>query len=512
LSDANSEYNSQDQTPELLIVDEYFEPAISDSEAANLKSLLKKFVESYIANKDRLSFDQWLAGMLKEELPEHSEADISAMCADIQETLSTNKKNLQSLESSIQAGHSKESWFADKLLESISYTSQQEMVKHLQSLDDAIFKANDALHGTLTTKAGLVNQNSNLDGFIAEQYHAQRFNLNAETAGSPLRARVVKPTGAYSKNGVDIVIEDSAKNVVKRYQSKYCENAEATLDAFQSGDYRGQQKLVPDDQLQDFCAKGIKATNRIEADGITSEPLTKAAAKEQQAKAQKGESIDLDWNAYKAKHIALGIGKQAGKAGLLGAVIGASTHVIQKSWRGEKIKGEEVVETALKTGADFGIKGALTGAIKAGAEKGILRAIPKGTPVGVIANIVFVGVENVKVLMEVAQGKLTLPEGIAKMERVTVSIVAGIAAGAKGMALGAMVGSVFGPIGTAVGGFIGGTVGYMAGSKIGDIVVTTAQRVRAAAGPIITRTITRMIATAGRSLQGVGRVMRRIFT
>lgn len=39
-----------------------------------------------------------------------------------------------------------------------------------------------------------------LDGFIAEQYHAQTFNLNAEATGSQYRAKVLEPNGnGYAK-------------------------------------------------------------------------------------------------------------------------------------------------------------------------------------------------------------------------------------------------------------------------------------------------------------------------
>jgi hypothetical protein len=38
--------------------------------------------------------------------------------------------------------------------------------------------------------------------------------------------------------------------------------------------------------------------------------------------------------------------------------------VAQKLWNGEEIEAEEVAETALVSGADFGIKAAAAGALK----------------------------------------------------------------------------------------------------------------------------------------------------
>lgn len=85
---------------------------------------------------------------------------------------------------------------------------------------------------------------------------------------------------------------------------------------------------------------------------------------ELQEEAQSGKWNDLNWNEYKAKDLAIGIGKQAGQAALMGAAIGVGFDVAQKVWNGEEIKGEELVETAIVSGADFGVKAAAAGALK----------------------------------------------------------------------------------------------------------------------------------------------------
>ena len=92
---------------------------------------------------------------------------------------------------------------------------------------------------------------------------------------------------------IPVIVDESGK-VVRRYQSKYCKDAEATAKAFEHGDYRGQQKLVPDGQEQNIAKK---VTTVIEApDGTTSTPLSKEQAKELQYEAQSGKWNDLNWN------------------------------------------------------------------------------------------------------------------------------------------------------------------------------------------------------------------------
>ena len=360
----------------------------------------------------------------------------------------------------------------------------QEASKYLQNLDHALDTANESLYRTIHTQAGAISQNPHLDGFIAEQHHAQTFNLNAEAAGSPYRAKVLEPAGnGYAKSSVDIVIVDDSSNVVRRYQSKYCKDAEATAKAFEHGDYRGQQKLVPEGQEQDIAKK---VTTVIEApDGTTSSPLSKERAKELQDEAQSGKWNDLNWNEYKAKDLAIGIGKQAGQAALMGAAVGVGFDVARKVWNGDEIKGEELVETAIVSGTDFGVKVAAAGALKIGAEKEIIKAIPKGTPAGTIANIAHVAIENVKIVGKMVAGELSAKEGFEKMEQTTVATVAGISTSTKGAAIGATIGTVFGPVGTAAGGFIGGTVGYMAGSKVGETIVKGVQKIREKAKNVV---------------------------
>jgi len=469
---------------ETLIIDEEYRPLLTLEDGEKIKPILQQFVKSYIEHKDKMAVEEWLPQELKANLPEYSDSEISDISSEILDTLERSEEKKESLERAIKSGRSKESWFAHEAQIAISQMSTQEASKYLADLDTALQKANASLSATLLTQSGGVSQNPCLDGFIAEQYHAQTFNLNAEATGSPYRAKVLQPDGAYSKNSVDIGIYDNRnlnikKNpYVKRYQSKYYKNADETIKAFEKGDYRGQQKLVPADQVEEIAGT-IKAVDVITApDGTSSSPLSKQDAKHLQQEAQSGQWNDLNWNEYRAKELAVGIGKQAGQAAILGAAVGVGFNVAQKIWNDEPIDGDEIVETAIESGADFGIKAAAAGALKVGVEKRVISVIPKGTPAGILANVAFVAVEDIKVFGKVATGELTPKEGLDKMQQTTVSTVAGIATGAKGAAIGAAIGTVFGPIGTAVGGFVGGTIGYMAGSKVGETIVKGVQKVR----------------------------------
>ncbi len=466
-----------DQYDGNLMIDDRFEEQLTPEEGKELQDIQKAFIESYLDNQTQMEVEPWLKMELSKQMPDRTSEEIDQMSEEIVESLKTTEEKKVGLKEAMLEGRSREGWLADELLTATFAMKARDAAAYLQGLDDALASANEAFHATLTTKAGQISQNQYLDGFIAEQYHAQTFNLNAKASGSPYRARVLEPVGTrYNKNSVDIVIEDGAGKIVKRYQSKYYATAKGTVAASNKGDYRGQSLLVPSDQIADIDKKAVDV---IQApDGTTSNPLSKTAAKDLQKEAQSGNWNELNWNKYKAKDLAMGIGKQAGQAALMGAAVGTGLTIANKLWNDEEIEGEELVEAALVSGADFGVKAAAAGALKVGVEKEIIKAIPKGTPAGTLANIAFVAVENLKVAGRMATGELSLKEGLDQMSQVTVATVAGLAASVKGTSIGATVGTVLGPVGTVIGGFVGGTIGYMAGSTAGQAVAKGMRKVK----------------------------------
>ncbi len=488
---------------EALLLDEEHKPILIEEECRELKPILTEFVECYASNKDK-PVEEWLSQKMQEQLPGRTSDEITGLTNEIITTLKVDEENQASLSKAISDGRSKESWFASTTQKAVSAMSTQEAAKYLTELDQALQIANESLYRTITTQAGTISQNPRLDGFIAEQYHVQTFNINAKAAGSPYRAKVLEPTGnGYAKNSVDIVILDSDNKVVRRYQSKYCKDAKATEKAFEHGDYRGQRKLVPEGQENEIQKK---VTTVIEApDGTTSNPLTKSRAEQMRDEAQSGAWNELNWSEYATKDLALGIGKQAGYAALQGAAIGVGSDVAQKLWNGEEIASEEIIETALVSGVDFGVKAAAAGALKVGVEKEIITVIPKGTPAGTIANIAYVAIEDAKVVGKMMSGEVSFKEGIEKIEQTTVATTAGLATMAEGATIGAAIGTAFGPAGTAIGGFIGGSVGYMAGSKVGETIVKGVQKIRDGASKVIKEVASGIKNVANAAIDGIKR-------
>lgn len=228
----------------ILETNEY--PIIIEDECSELKPILKDFIETYAKNSSS-SIDMWLSIKLHEYLSDKSNNYIKKITNEIINAIEIAETKEISLSESVKKGRSKESWFASEVKKATSSMSSHDTIQYLDLLDKAVNEANESLYHTITTQSGAVNQNPRLDGFIAEQYHVQTFNMNAEALGSKYRAKVLEPKlgETYKKNSVDIVVNDENGKIVRRYQSKYCKDAVSTEQAFRHGDYRGQRKLVP---------------------------------------------------------------------------------------------------------------------------------------------------------------------------------------------------------------------------------------------------------------------------
>lgn len=490
---------------------------ISEKEAKEIFKLEKKFIKSYAKHKDNMELDAWLQFELKNNLPEKSDEEIANISKEIIDTIDINEKNKLSLKDAMNNGRSKESWFASSIKDSLSYMTMNEFGKSLSKLDEVIQSNNKVMMDAITTKAGIINRNPNLDGFIAEQHHVNSFNRSTVLKGSEYRAEALVPKEGqiYGKNSVDIVVRDANNKIVQRYQVKYGKTAEDTIQMIKKGNYNNQRLVVPEGQVDAVkeAFPGKTVVSEVEFNNIKSETLTKLQGKEIQEKIQKNNKpIIEDWNSFNTKQLAVKIGKEIGQAALYGAAIGTGIHIAKKVIDGEEIEVEEVVEVALKTGTDVGIKAALSGAIKVGAEKGIIKMIPKGTPAHIITNIVYIGVENAKIAKRVINGDLTVVEAMNEMEVNTVSIVAGTVSAAKCASIGASVGSILGPVGTVVGGFVGGTIGYMVGSEVGKAVTKGVQKIRKVARETVTNIASSVKEGASRVISSVSSGLRSLLS
>ena len=320
-------------------------------------------------------------------------------------------------------------------------------------------------------------------------------------------------------NSVDLRAINRETGKYQNYQVKYGKDAKRTIQLIEEGNYDNQRIIVPSEQLKEvqeyFKAKGSNKTitDRIEFDGAKGKSFTKEDVKELQKHAQEDGTLPtLDYSHFDTKELAMSIGKNAGAMALQSAAVTTGLTVAHKLFSGEPVDADEMVEIAIKTGADTSIKTVTAGTLQVAIRKGIITFIPKATPAGVIANIACVGIENVKILSKIASGDLSITKGLDQMGRTTTSMIGGLWGMAKGAAIGAALTglTVFGlPLSIATG-FVGGMVGYFGGSKIGDAVYNAGKAV-AGAAKSVGKAAWNAAKSAGRAISsGVKSVVRGI--
>ena len=284
----------------------------SEDNARNTAGLITSFVESWERHKHEKTPRIWLADEFR-RYPDlwTGEEEIVSTANEVVANVEQANADKASLHAHLDAGKSKASWLAGKIEQGAAAAGAVNVGEYAAGIDKALKTANDGMLETISTQSGAVSGNPNLDGYIAEQHHADTFNLDAAAKDSPLRAEVL---GSQGKDSVDVVIKDGDGNVVRQYQSKYGQDAEATRRLFEKGDYPEQEKLVPSGHEGDIPG----STDRLEADGVHSKPLTKDEAKLRQEQAQQEQEIrQYEWNDVSRIEIAKSIGKQA----LVGAAI-----------------------------------------------------------------------------------------------------------------------------------------------------------------------------------------------
>ena len=360
---------------------------------------------------------------------------------------------------------------------------------YVDTINTAIDNANKTVIESITTKAGTINQNPNLDGFIFEEHHAGTFNIDASVKQKSYHAEALKPElgETYEKNSIDIVIEDSGK-YVKKYSAKAYKNANETAKSFYDKitgyKYKFQSKLVPTDQTKEI----VNSVDKIKFDNVESKGITKAEIKDIQNDLQSGNKKADIFNFKKDVNtisISKQIGKQAIVNGTIGFVAGMGENIGTKIIQGKEVEVEEVIEVGIKTGGSVGLSTAVAGGIKVAVEKEIIPAMLNNT-IGAIAAS---SMDIIGTACKLGSGEISLGEAVKEVGTSISSAYSAIVSSSFGytatIAAAGMVGlGTMGTVGTVIGtgvalvaGAVCGTVGSKIGGAIANGVGTIAEKV-----------------------------------
>lgn len=385
----------------------------------------------------------------------------------------------------IQSGYA----FATRILG--AQVSSARASTYANQVNDAI----DFLEKQLRSHASSRQGDAQLGGFLAEEWHAGTFNIDAVASESRSRAYAGQPdSGGSLRRGdygsVDIQVK-MGDGQTSDYSLKYNKSASSSAhdQAAPHKDgtgtkYGTQKRLFSSDQAEpgkeissrraldgkEEYREGYKetaelATDRVKEDGAESKPLSKEEDLQLAKEVKEGDldladhGIDID-NAIKAKYTL----KQSTKAGLNAAMVAAAMTLAPAVLKaiGYLVKTKEIdIDALRKTGVDVlsaSAKGFVHGFLACGfqllCEQGKFGTALKGVPptiIGVFTSLAFQAVED---SIMVALGKKTPRElgahfvdGVAMsggfLLGAAITTALGVTVPLLGLVLGSLIGTAF---------------------------------------------------------------------
>ena len=524
--------------------------SLSGSRKRKTEEIIKKFLKSYAENEksqDKKDLKTWLISELQNELPNKKVEDIEKMATELIAGIEIYYQKKKEVEKYQSVGITNGDYIGNKILEKVTDEIEEAEIidtkeviedmkgassilsnyneamiyetaaikepqlvanvlsanfvnNYVDSVNTAIDNANKTMMESVITKAGNINQNPNLDGFVFEEYHAGTFNIDAAVKQKSYHAEALKPElgEIYGKNSIDLIIEDTGK-YVKKYSAKAYKNANESAKAFYDRatgyKYKFQSKLVPTDQTGDIA----NSVDKIKFNNVESKGITKAEIKDIQNDLQSGNKKGDILNFKKDVNtisISKQIGKQAMLNGTMGVGIGMAANIGVNLITGKEVEAEEVIEAGIKTGASMGMATAVAGGIKVAVEKKVIPTVfSRMLTNNIIGAIAAASIDIIGTAFKLGSGEISLGKAVKDVGKsvgaaygaivasgwlfsgglvVTGTKIAGMIGlgtiGAVGTILGVGVAIVAGAVCAAVGSKVGGAIANGIGAVAGAIV------------------------------------------
>ena len=519
--------------------------SLRGSRKRKTEEIIKKFLKSYAENEknqDKKDSKTWLISELQNELPNKKAGDIEKIAAELITGIEIYYQKKKEVEKYQSVGITNGDYIGNEILEKVADEIEEAEIidtkeviedmkeassilsnyneamiyetaaikepqlvanalsansvnNYVDGVNTAIDNANKTMMESVTTKAGNINQNPNLDGFIFEEHHAATFNIEAAVKQKSYHAEALKPGAGetYGKNSVDIVIKKAKKNI-KKYSAKAYKNAIETAKSFYNKitgyKYKFQSKLVPTDQVEDIT----NSVDKIKYNNVESKGITKSEIKDIQNDLQSGNKKSDIFNFKKDVNtisISKQIGKQAMLNGTMGVGIGMAANIGVNLITGKEVEAEEVIEAGIKTGASMGMATAVAGGIRVAVEKKVIPTVfSRMLTNNTIGAIAASSMDIIGTACKLGSGEISLEQAVKDVGKsVGAAYGAIVSSGwgyAGGMAIAGMIGlGTIGAVGTILGvgvAIVAGAVCAAVGSKVGGAIVNG---IGAVAGAIV---------------------------
>lgn len=318
-------------------------------------------------------------------------------------------------------------------------------------------------------------------GNLAEQWHAETFNINAAARG---RNDIWADVPGNNIAGRDIDFGDA--NFAYKAELKYYKTADETAKALSRPQYNYSNKIAPSDQIEEVInaadrlgkknivnrpdqAANYKHTventdKHLNLDNVDSKPLSEPVSKQLSKEMRRDGKVDSDkYNINTESFVKLtDIGRESLEAGMHAAVLSAVLASAPYVWEiaAKYVENGEVDIKTIEDGGLFtinnachaGLRGAIAAAITSSMKSGLIGESAKNISPLAIGMATTMAINAIKHSIKHQQGKILSQELMHLCMRDAFILAGGYAGAVAGQAvipvpmLGALIGNIIGSV------------------------------------------------------------------
>lgn len=383
----------------------------------NFNPIFKDFLQSYLEKDVGTSDKDWLKNKLKQESLNLTDEALDQLSSELAGGVVSFNETLASIDNSRKQGQKAEAWLATKAEESTKNVT----VDELQAVEGFLQGSNDRLLRSLKAAEQVKSIAKTSVEVVAEQILLDDFNRSSADSNARYEAAIdeASANSVYGRNFFDLVVKDKfTGKPLEHYQVMFGKTVQETIDMIAAADTAGQKFIVPKEMVEEVqkALPGRAVLDRLGGSkliNLASNPLSSKIIE----KCLTGElpSVINQISSADSGTLIKSIANNAVASGVLSSgMLDGLEKVVGKKVIHD-FGGRELLEQALLSGNTEGIKVAASGALATCVNKGLVKALPANTPGIVVSGLASAGIENIKVLSQVASGKMTMPEALNRM-------------------------------------------------------------------------------------------------
>lgn len=383
----------------------------------NFNPLFKDFLQSYLEKDAGISDKDWLKEKLKQESLNLTDEALEQLSSELAGGVVSFNETLASIDNGRKQGQNTEAWLATKAEESTKNVT----VDELQAVEGFLQGSNDRLLRSLKAAEQVKSIAKTSVEVVAEQILLDDFNRSSADSNARYEAAIdeASANSVYGRNLFDLVVKDKfTGKPLEHYQVMFGKTVQETIDMIAAADTAGQKFIVPQEMVEEVqkALPGRAVLDRLGGSkliNLASNPLSNKIIE----KCLTGElpSVINQISSADSGTLIKSIANNAVASGVLSSgMLDGLEKVVGKKVIND-FGGRELLEQALLSGNTEGIKVAASGALATCVNKGLVKALPANTPGIVVSGLASAGIENIKVLSQVASGKMTMPEALNRM-------------------------------------------------------------------------------------------------